>query len=114
MTHHERIVEYYRQTEHAYADAWELERAGEIHYGYSDEKVKNFSESLIQMNEVMCEAVQIQHGESVLDAGCGIGGSSIFLADARGCKVTGITLSERQAEKARSRAGVPWPRLRGR
>jgi len=53
------------------------------------------------MNEVMGEAAEISRGDSVLDAGCGVGGSSIFLAEKMGCKVTGISLSSKQVEKAK-------------
>ncbi len=56
------------------------------------------------MNEVLKEAAAIQPGEKVLDAGCGIGGSSIFIASSTGARVTGITLSERQAEQAKRNA----------
>jgi tocopherol O-methyltransferase len=102
--YHIKIVEYYKATENAYKDSWDLENSLAIHYGYWDKKVKNFPQSLIRMNEVMMEAAQISANDKVLDAGCGIGGSSIFLAATAGCKVTGITLSERQAEQARMHA----------
>lgn len=38
----------------------------------------------------------------MLDIGCGIGGTSRFLARERGCEVTGITISVRQVEIARN------------
>jgi ubiquinone/menaquinone biosynthesis C-methylase UbiE len=56
------------------------------------------------MNEVMMMAAGIKATDKVLDAGCGIGGSSIFLASTLGCKVTGITLSERQVQQATGNA----------
>lgn len=102
--YHKRIIDYYRDTENAYKDSWDLNNSLSIHYGYWDEKVKSFPQSLIRMNEVMMEAVSIKPNDKVLDAGCGVGGSSIFLADKIGCSVTGITLSERQVEQANKNA----------
>ena len=99
--YHKNIVDYYAATENAYKDSWNLNNSLAIHYGYWDEKVKTFSQSLSRMNEVMMEAANIKSTDKVLDAGCGIGGSSIYLAKKTGCKVTGISLSERQVQKAR-------------
>jgi cyclopropane fatty-acyl-phospholipid synthase-like methyltransferase len=98
--YHENIVQYYNSTENAYKDSWDLNNSLAIHYGYWDEKVKNFPESLLRMNEIMMETAEIKPGEKVLDAGCGIGGSSIFIAEKTGCDVTGISLSERQITQA--------------
>jgi tocopherol O-methyltransferase len=102
--YHQRIVDYYRDTENAYKDSWDLNNSLAIHYGYWDDKVKDFPQSLIRMNEVMIEAATIQSSDTVLDAGCGVGGSSIFIADTIGAKVTGITLSERQVQQAKANA----------
>ena len=98
--YHKKIVDYYQASENAYKDAWDLDNSFAIHYGYWDKKVRSFPQSLIRMNEVMAEAAQVKQSDTVLDAGCGVGGSSIFLVNAIGCKVTGITLSERQVEQA--------------
>ena len=97
----DRIVRYYHESENAYRDSWDLDRSLSIHYGYRDSKARGFRASLNRMNEVMAEAAGIREGETVLDAGCGVGGSSIFLASQKNCAVTGITLSERQAGMAR-------------
>lgn len=102
--YHKRIVEYYNATEHAYRDSWDLDNSLAIHYGYWDEKVQSFPASLIRMNEVMAEQANILPGEKVLDAGCGVGGSSIFLASVREAIVTGITLSPKQVQKATENA----------
>jgi len=104
IAYHKDIVQYYQDTENAYKDSWDLKNSLAIHYGYWDEKVKSFPASLSRMNEIMRDAVQINQNDRVLDAGCGIGGSSIFLAESTGCKVTGITISERQAEHAKHNA----------
>ena len=103
--YHQKIIDYYRDTENAYKDSWDLNNSLAIHYGYWDEKVKSFPQSLMRMNEVMMEAATIKSTDRILDAGCGVGGSSIFLASVLGCKVTGISLSERQVEHAVDNAG---------
>jgi len=98
--YHQNIIDYYHSTENAYKDSWDLNNSLAIHYGYWDEQVKNFPQSLLRMNEVMMDAAQIKSTDHILDAGCGIGGSSIFLAERLGCRVTGISLSEKQILKA--------------
>jgi cyclopropane fatty-acyl-phospholipid synthase-like methyltransferase len=102
--YHNKIIEYYNHTENAYRDTWDLDNSLSIHYGYQDKKARSFRASLQRMNEVMIEAAVIRQGDKVLDAGCGVGGSSIFIASSTGARVTGITLSERQAEQARKNA----------
>ena len=102
--YHKNIVDYYAASENAYKDSWDLNNSLAIHYGYWDERVKSFPQSLLRMNEVMMEAANIKPSDKVLDAGCGIGGSSIFLAEKIGCNVTGISLSERQINKAKELA----------
>lgn len=104
LDYHKRIVEYYNATEHAYRDSWDLDNSLAIHYGYWDEKVRSFPASLVRMNEIMSEQAGILPGEKVLDAGCGVGGSSIFLASVRGATVRGITLSAKQVQKATGNA----------
>jgi cyclopropane fatty-acyl-phospholipid synthase-like methyltransferase len=98
--YHEKIIQYYKDTENAYKDSWDLDNSLAIHFGYWDAKVKSFPQSLLRMNEVMIAAAAIQSSDKVLDAGCGVGGSSIFMATVLGCRVTGITLSDRQVEHA--------------
>jgi len=101
--YHKNIVDYYASTENAYKDSWDLDDSLAIHYGYWDEKVRSFPQSLQRMNEVMMEAAHIKPGQKVLDAGCGVGGSSLYLAS-KGAKVVGISLSERQIDQARKHA----------
>lgn len=82
--YHDRIVQYYQDTENAYKDSWDLNNSLAIHYGYWDEGVKSFPESLLRMNEIMMQTAVIQSTDLVLDAGCGVGGSSIYLASKLG------------------------------
>jgi cyclopropane fatty-acyl-phospholipid synthase-like methyltransferase len=71
-----------------------------MHYGYWDKDTRNLRQSLTNMNVKLAELAGISKDDYVLDAGCGVGGSSIFLAKNIGCKVKGITLSAKQVEAA--------------
>ena len=64
--YHKKIIEYYKDTENAYKDSWDLNNSLAIHYGYWDEKVKSFPESLLRMNEVMIETAGIKPTDKVL------------------------------------------------
>jgi cyclopropane-fatty-acyl-phospholipid synthase len=53
---------------------------------------------------LVCDKLALEPGQRVLDIGCGWGSFAIHAAVNRGVEVTGITLSEPQAELARRRA----------
>jgi tocopherol O-methyltransferase len=48
----------------------------------------------------LASRANLQKGFKVLDVGCGIGGTSMYLAKEFGCQVTGITISATQVEMA--------------
>jgi cyclopropane-fatty-acyl-phospholipid synthase len=52
---------------------------------------------------LLAERIRIDDTCHVLEIGCGWGGFAIFAASTHGCRVTGITLSEQQADLARQR-----------
>ncbi len=98
------IADYYDQTEIHYRRAWDLEASLAMHYGYWREDTESFRDSLQHMNDALARIANIKRTDRVLDAGCGVGGSSIFLAKNYGCQVTGITLSAKQQASAKANA----------
>ena len=84
-----------------YRTAWFDNENLALHYGYWEEGIKTHSQALLNKNRIMAEIAGITAADHVLDAGCGIGGSSIWLAKHIGCKATGITVSEGQVGHAR-------------
>jgi tocopherol O-methyltransferase len=57
-----------------------------------------------QLTETLAQEAGILRHDRVLDVGCGMGGSSLYLAKQLGCEVTGITISPLQRRWAQSAA----------
>ncbi len=72
-----------------------------LHYGYWDEQTTSHHQALINKNQVLYDLAKISSNDHVLDAGCGIGGSSIWMAKNYNNKMTAITISKQQAEYAK-------------
>lgn len=83
-----------------------------IHHGYWEGN-ETSARAQVQLTERLATAAAIPVGASVVDVGCGMGGSSVWLAQHRQCHVTGITLSPVQrfyaAMGARMRRVRPAP-----
>jgi cyclopropane fatty-acyl-phospholipid synthase-like methyltransferase len=99
-----KIAEYYDACEIDYRRIWHLDECLALHIGYWDRQARTLKRALLRQNEVLAESVGVRASDTVLDAGCGVGGSAIFLARRYGCRVTGITLSENQVSAARHHA----------
>jgi tocopherol O-methyltransferase len=74
-----------------------------LHHGYWD-RDQSVPRAQVRLMERLAEEVVIRPGSSVLDVGCGLGGSAFWLADQFGCCVTGLTISPVQARMATKRA----------
>ena len=94
------IANYYDHTEVHYRKFWKMEQSMGLHYGIWDASTKTLADAILNTNRQLANLGKITSSDVVLDAGCGVGGSSIFLAKNYGCHVTGITLSERQVRTA--------------
>lgn len=98
------IVAYYDECEVDYRIRWHLDRCKAMHFGYWDRFTRTLPQALVRENQVLAELATVGANDRVLDAGCGVGGSALFLARTRGCRVHGITLSGKQVERAREYA----------
>lgn len=96
----EDITNYYDHTEVHYRKFWKMEQSMGLHYGIWDSNTKTLADAILNTNAQLAKLGKISTNDKVLDAGCGVGGSAIFLAKNYGCQVTGITLSERQVRTA--------------
>lgn len=98
-------TKHYDECYRDYLFAWCNNDNLALHYGYWDEaKPYDQHQALLNKNRVLYEKAGIQASDKVLDAGCGIGGSTIWMAKQYGNQVTGITISAKQADYARQHA----------
>ena len=103
-TNEQEIITYYDDCQIDYEIVWHLKSRMCMHYGYWGDTTRRLRDALTNMNRKVAEFARIAPGERVLDAGCGVGGTSIFLARQYKCETIGITLSEKQVHTATSNA----------
>lgn len=94
----QQVGKYYDVTRDHYRYFWKMNQCRALHYGYWDASTKNFSEAMARINAELATVAGITDGMQILDAGCGEGGSMIWLAQHFTSTVKGITLSKKQVE----------------
>ena len=81
-----------------------MTRGEHIHHGYwpTEESQATETKEKAQANliQLLLDISKLPPNSTVLDVGCGIGGTSRYLAAQHGCTVTGITISTKQVEIA--------------
>ena len=101
-TLYRRIGQFYD----AASPLWEKVWGEHMHHGYYGPKGtqrKDRYQAQIDLMEALLEWGQIETVTEFLDAGCGIGGSTLYLAQKYGARGVGITLSSVQAQRAQER-----------
>ncbi|OGE82708.1 MAG: hypothetical protein A3B23_03370 [Candidatus Colwellbacteria bacterium RIFCSPLOWO2_01_FULL_48_10] len=95
------VAKYYDETLLFYKYIWyKAGGSNGIHYGFWDKDTQNIEAALLNQNKFMAELAKIDPSSRVLDAGCGVGGSVVWLAKNIGVKVMGITISRKQLKEA--------------
>ena len=64
-------------------------------------RAETLEEAEVEKLEMVCNKLDLQEGDRVLDIGCGWGGFAKYAAETRGCHVTGISISTEQIAYAR-------------
>ncbi len=94
------VADYYNTTQNHYERWWNLHKSRALHYGIWEPDTRSFQEALENTNKVLLNLADIKNSDSVLDAGCGVGGAAVYIHKYTGAKVTGVTLSQRQLDTA--------------
>jgi tocopherol O-methyltransferase len=113
LTLQQQIQQFYD----ASSELWEQVWGEHMHHGYygaSGTERKERRQAQIDLIEELLAWAEIEQAEQILDVGCGIGGSSLYLADKLNAAATGITLSPVQANRATERAQAAGLEARSR
>lgn len=105
------IASYFSECSIDYRRFWTNGKNLAMHYGYWDSGTSSLQDAISNMNRVLCKKAGIQSSDIVLDAGCGLGGSAIWIAEHIGSRVVGINVCEKDVQTATHSA---WQRNVGR
>jgi len=101
---YKRISEFYDKATGLWVSVWG-EHLHTGHYGYKGQTIKNNAEAQTNMIVEFMKFGNLTPGDqnisSILDLGCGVGGSSLYLARMfQKAKIVGVTLSLDQVRRA--------------
>ena len=105
----EKIQQFYDES----SPLWERTWGEHMHHGYygpTGQQKKNRRQAQIDLIEEVLAWGGVSEAQTILDVGCGIGGSTLYLAKKFKAQAVGITLSPVQAKRAGDRAqenGIP-------
>lgn len=102
--HIEKVKNYYNNVQKSYDILWMNKKNLAMHLGFWDENTKSQHEALFNENLYIAKALDIKKGDKVLDAGCGVGGTAIWIAEEYGAKVTGVSIMKNQIDMAKQYA----------
>jgi cyclopropane fatty-acyl-phospholipid synthase-like methyltransferase len=94
------VRKYYESTVLDYWEFWTGTQDLAMHLGYYDDTITTHAHSLLKMNAILADYASVSSRDRVLDAGCGYGGSAIWLARNIGCEVMGIDVVPHQLAEA--------------
>jgi tocopherol O-methyltransferase len=90
----ERIIHHYDELSPYYRDIWGVH----IHHGYWKIGTESKEEAQEQLIRELVFRAKIANNTRILDVGCGLGGTAVYLSKILGANVTGITISPTQVE----------------
>jgi tocopherol O-methyltransferase len=95
-----KIREHYDLLSPYYESLWDKH----IHHGYYLTGHESTSQATQQLIDLLLGHIDLPPHAEVLDIGCGVGATAIYLATAYNCRVTGLTISPEQVKLARRSA----------
>jgi tocopherol O-methyltransferase len=90
------IATFWNKTSEGFRMVW----GPHIHHGYFEGRSETPVEAQEKLIEKLLDLLDISPQDKILDAGCGMGGSSLYLAKKYNATVTGVSLSQLQVDMA--------------
>jgi tocopherol O-methyltransferase len=100
----EQVNRLYDKTKFDHLLAWYFHGFPHYHFGYFSEQTVSHRRASQRMTEVVCALAAPNPGEVILDAGCGYGATSIWLAQTFDVTVIGICPNENMIARCREYA----------
>jgi SAM-dependent methyltransferase len=97
----EQIISYYKHSNWLYSFFWYDRDSRGLHYSYTRTGKETFNDGLLSGYKDFLEWAQPIEGYRVLDAGCGVGGGALWMAQHNKGTYVGISITPRQIEEAR-------------
>ncbi len=100
---YQQIQQFYDES----SDLWEQVWGEHMHHGFygaDGTAQKDRRQAQVDLIDELLRWAEVQHPQQILDVGCGIGGSTLYLAERYGAIAMGVTLSPVQARRASQRA----------
>lgn len=94
------VARYYDKVQWLYNLGWSSGGTRSLHYGLWWDDTRSLAVAIANGDRFVAEKLAVNASDHVLDMGCGVGGTSVYLAKTFGCRVTGITVSRVQLEQA--------------
>jgi tocopherol O-methyltransferase len=104
-----RVRRYYDDNQVLYQIFWTDRDSLSMNYGFWKADTRRLKDALFNQLREIAARLDAGPSDRILEAGCGVGGASLFLARERGTRGVGITLSSKQARMANrhaARAGL--------
>lgn len=95
---------YYNSSQWLYRTFFYNLRSLGKHHGFWDRDTKNIHEAMLNENQVIIDLANIKSSQNVLDAGCGVGGTAIYIAKKTGANVCGISVIPKEIRLAKKYA----------
>jgi cyclopropane fatty-acyl-phospholipid synthase-like methyltransferase len=105
VSREEKVIWYYEQSK--MKEWWKANQTYAFHYGYYEKGFRSHRDAILHMNDVVWAMLGLDGRKplQILDAGCGVGGTSIYLAEKYPpVTFTGISLTPYEVQFAKQLA----------